>query len=192
MKLLCNTSLAKLLFVFCSACSVCLIEHGHLIHGNMAAPREKHVHADSDAELSQSPGGSITEELRAARRSRIACKGWLTRASDSLVKVVSGYDTETHDVLISVDAIDEFDRRLSRFDEAQSSVELLINEDLAQDITNSSDFRNSCKEFRLKAASLLKRIEGNANFKNSTVASSEHANYVTLPKINYHILKVTF
>ena len=59
----------------------------------MAAPREQH--ADSDAELSQSPG-SVTEELRAARRSRIACKGWLTRASDSLVKVVSGYDTETH------------------------------------------------------------------------------------------------
>ena len=167
----CNTSLVKLLFVFCSACSVCLIKHGHLIYGNMAAPREKH--ANSDAELSQSPG-SVTEELRAARRSRIACKGWLTRASDSLVKVVSGYDTETHDVLVLVDAIDEFDRRLSRFDEAQSSVELLINEeDLAQDITNSSDFRNSCKEFRLKAASLLKRIEGNTNFKNSTVASSD-------------------
>ena len=89
-----------------------------------------------------------------------------------------------HEVLVLVDAIDEFDRRLSRFDEAQSSVELLINEeDLAQDITNSSDFRNSCKEFRLKAASLLKRIEGNTNFKNSTVASSDHANYVTLPKI---------
>ena len=84
-------------------------------------------------------------------RKRTACKGWMTRASQNLEKVLS--DTATLTITKLVSAMEEFDKRWASLDEFQGEYELTIVHDtvLLNDIITAADFRDSVMKSRVLA-----------------------------------------
>ena len=112
-------------------------------------------------------------------RSRVAMKGWVTRAKLRLATLVG---TEDVDLVELQDAADEFDTYLAKLDAIQSDVERELDDDLLiKDISDAADFRESARKPRVEATKLLKSgICNNAPSICSTSAAAE----TKLPKLN--------
>ena len=119
-------------------------------------------------------------------RKRTACKGWMTRASQNLEKVLS--DTATLTITKLVSAMEEFDKRWASLDEVQGEYELTIEDDtvLLNDINTAADFRDSVMKSRVLATEKFDELAApvpDANADNRTNVSNSHVD-VKLPKLN--------
>ena len=83
----------------------------------------------------------------------MACKGWVTRASTAITKLLESKITA---VQLS-DAVDEFDRRMASLDDVQGEWELTFDSeaDLLKDIESAANFRDKSRVSRIKAAEKL-------------------------------------
>ena len=82
---------------------------------------------------------------QAEERSRKAAKGWLTRVNNQITKLldVPAKDRGSGWRLDASTCLEEFSKRMATFDEAQSAVEAVIDEDkLIDDIEENGSFRD--------------------------------------------------
>ena len=86
-------------------------------------------------------------------RSRMATRGWVTRASRKLDELCNIRDIDNLELR---DAIEELDKRLETLDNAQSVVELeLTVEQLEEDIIVASEFRDKARVPRMRATKMM-------------------------------------
>lgn len=89
-------------------------------------------------------------------RVRSAARGWATRASKALYSICKATEVDKDELS---DALDEFDRRIATLDEAQSHVELEIDEQqLESDIEAAADFRSKTRIPRILGGKLLAKL----------------------------------
>ena len=111
-----------------------------------------------------------------ATRKRNSVRGWLTRATRSLMTLVA----EQADHVALTDGIAAFDKRLAALDVVQEEMELeLDGDELTADIESASDFRDECRKQRLAAVRLLG--VGDDDARSST--SSHSSTSPSLPKL---------
>ena len=92
----------------------------------------------------------------AARKTRVAARGWATRASTKLSVITS---TKTVTSIELNFEIEQYDKRLNALDDAQSAVEREIDvEYLEADIDEAAVFRDRVLEARVQAATRLATI----------------------------------
>ena len=90
-----------------------------------------------------------------AVKRQAALRGWLSRASVTLAKLVKDANVDRFEL---ADAIDEFDTWLRAVDGIQEEVELeLEDEKLLADIEEAADYRERCKVSCVQATRLLSR-----------------------------------
>ena len=134
-------------------------------------------------------GGEMKEEMTRKERTRSAAKGWLSRSAKALATELQQPDVTCLEL---EDAIEDFDKRLSAFDDAQSAVELEIEDPkiMEKDIEDADQFRRQVRTYRLQAAqkladlSLAKGKDKVNNFDGSVSGSAESIlNNIKLPRI---------
>ena len=115
---------------------------------------------------------------------RTAAKGWLTRATNTLSEVLSSAPVDLFELR---SAIDDFDSRLTKVDNAQSEVELELEQGkLDEDIEAAYHLRKRYVSVRTNAARVLaSKEEGRASV--ASDASSNHFSttsaHARLPKL---------
>ena len=103
--------------------------------------------------------------------SRIAARGWATRASNRLETLCR---QETIDDVELKDAIEEFDKRLEALDAAQVSVERETETDkMEEEVNAAADFRERVRAPRVKAMKILV----SESRENTPVVSNSHSNH---------------
>ena len=102
----------------------------------------------------------------AEERARSAAKGWLTRAGRKLESLVEeaeaagGLEWKAE----AITALDDFKTKLNAFDDAQSKVEAVIEEEkLGDDIEKAAVFRDTFSKVRAKIEVLLSDVERRQN-----------------------------
>ena len=123
------------------------------------------------------------------RKRCIAAQGWLTRASKRLETVVAQPEIDMSELL---DAIEQFDSRLTAYDSAQSEFELYLDSDqLIAEIDKSADYRDSVRVPHIAASKLFASPVKNDKHSDhaGSNASSSHVD-VKLPKLNLPCLFV--
>ena len=101
------------------------------------------------AENAETQTGGISA-AEVGRKRRIAAQGWLTRASKKLETVVAQPEIDMSELL---DAIEQFDSRLTAYDSAQSEFELYLDSDqLIAEIDKSADYRDNVRVPRIAAS----------------------------------------
>ena len=118
----------------------------------------------------------------AARRTRVAARGWATRAGRQLSLLLKA-DTVT---LIELNyAIEQFDKRLNALDEAQFSVEQEVDVELLEaDMDEAADFRDRVHEARIQAATTLATIANRTTEAPSEASSTgKSTTEARLPKL---------
>ncbi|KAK4322787.1 hypothetical protein Pmani_006455 [Petrolisthes manimaculis] len=68
----------------------------------------------------------MSKEMQEAKKSRAAAKGWVTRSVKELQDL---FDDDTTSFELLDAAVSVFDHRLAAFDEQQTAVELLLEDD---------------------------------------------------------------
>ena len=139
--------------------------------------------ASNMAENAETQTGGISA-AEVGRKRRIAAQGWLTRASKKLETVVAQPEIDMSELL---DAIEQFDSRLTAYDSAQSEFELYLDSDqLIAEIDKSADYRDNVRVPRIAASKLFASPIQNDDKHSDHVgsnASSSHVD-VKLPKLN--------
>ena len=108
--------------------------------------------ASNMAENAETQTGGISA-AEVGRKRRIAAQGWLTRASKKLETVVAQPEIDMSELL---DAIEQFDSRLTAYDSAQSEFELYLDSDqLIAEIDKSADYRDNVRVPRIAASKLF-------------------------------------
>ena len=99
--------------------------------------------------LALTGAGAIIMSGTPAQRSRVAARGWVTRAANKLEKLC------LESAL--VDAVEEFDLRLCTLDATQSECELEYTSEtgIVDDVEKAADFHEKSRVFRVKATKLL-------------------------------------
>ena len=115
-------------------------------------------------------------------RSRMAARGWVTRASRKLDELCNVRDI---DHLELRDDIEELDKRLETLDNAQSVVELeLTAEQLEEDIIVASEFRDKARVPRMRATKMMTaRLPARAPSEQDSVSVVSAAVEAKLPKL---------
>ena len=107
--------------------------------------------------------GTMAEQ---ASRKRAACRGWVTRASHALEKLLV-QDRSSRFAVELTDCIEQFDRRLANLDAAQDEYELTLDatETDAFDaaIEDASVFRDNARKPRIQATSVLMEVCGGSS-----------------------------
>ena len=139
--------------------------------------------ASNMAENAETQTGGISA-AEVGRKRRIAAQGWLTRASKKLETVVAQPEIDMSELL---DAIEQFDSRLTAYDSAQSEFELYLDSDqLIAEIDKSADYRDNVRVPRIAASKLfaspIQNDDKHSDHAGSN-ASSSHVD-VKLPKLN--------
>ena len=154
---------------------------------------ERHVFSGEEtlyeSRLNYIQSVTMSEDLA---RKRTACKGWMTRASQNLEKVLS--DTATLTITKLVSAMEEFDKRWASLDEVQGEYELTIEDDtvLLNDINTAADFRDSVMKSRVLATEKFDELAApvpDANADNRTNVSNSSVD-VKLPNVIYPSFQV--
>ena len=138
--------------------------------------------ASNMTENAESQTGGISA-AEVGRKRRIAAQGWLTRASKKLETVVAQPEIDMSELL---DAIEQFDSRLTAYDSAQSEFELYLDSDqLISEIDKSADYRDNVRVTRIAASKLFASPIQNDKHSDhaGSNASSSHVD-VKLPKLN--------
>ena len=108
--------------------------------------------------------------LEELKRSRVAARGWLKRATIRLDKASSAADI---DIVELESVISEFDNRLSSLDDVQSKIELVLpDEEVDEDVGKAADVRDEAVESRIRALQAL-RAKSEAVRGETAVAGSE-------------------
>jgi len=119
-------------------------------------------------------------DLIRLRRGRVAAKGWLSRAVGKAEEVV---EKKTADICVVRNAIQEFDRRLTSWDDAQSAVELeLETSELEADIEEAGQFRDGVVDVRVGLEKLLCSIQSQSVDQANSVGSASAC--LKLPKLD--------
>ena len=119
-----------------------------------------------------------------ARRKRAAARGWLTRSSRALEALVVRKADGDVDSAVITDAIDEFDKRVETLDQAQTEVEMAIDEvELEEDIAAAWDFREKCREPRVEAGRLLVKVSRDRLSEHGSVSTTAGSREASLPKL---------
>ena len=88
------------------------------------------------------------------------------------------------DSAVITDAIDEFDKRVETLDQAQTEVEMAIDEvELEEDIAAAWDFREKCREPRVEAGRLLVKVSRDRLSEHGSVSTTEGGREASLPKL---------
>ena len=139
--------------------------------------------ASNMTENAESQTGGISA-AEVGRKRRIATQGWLTRASKRLETVVAQPEIDMSELL---DAIEQFDRRLTAYHSAQSKFELYLdNDQLIAEIDKSADYHDYVSVPRIAASKLFASPIQNDD-KHSVHAGSNASSSqvdVKLPKLN--------
>ena len=108
--------------------------------------------------------------LEELKRSRVAARGWLKRATIRLDKASSAADI---DIVELESVISKFDNRLSSLDDVQSKIELVLpDEEVDEDVGKAADVRDEAVESRIRALQAL-RAKSEAVRGETAVAGSE-------------------
>ncbi|KAK4322472.1 hypothetical protein Pmani_006812 [Petrolisthes manimaculis] len=97
----------------------------------------------------------MSKEMQEAKKRRAAAKGWVTRSVKELQDL---FDDDTTSFELLDAAVSVFDHRLTAFDEQQTAVELLLEDDydLEADIDETDKFHKYARKIRAEAAKHLK------------------------------------
>lgn len=97
------------------------------------------------------------EGKKLAVRKRTAAKGWLTRSSTALSKLLQRPDVTRWEL---EDAVSDFDQRLATFDDAQAAMELELDEptELKADIEAADIYRRGVRVPRRQATQKLAEL----------------------------------
>lgn len=118
-------------------------------------------------------------------RKRTASKGWLTRSRENLNTLMTTPEDTT--LLNLSAAIDDFEKRLLKFDECQSDYELTIEDEdsLMGDIQKSGEFRDLAMVSLIKAKEMYNKMNISHDHNGSDNISHSSAQVdVRLPKLN--------
>ena len=100
---------------------------------------------------------SMSEELKKLMKKRSGVRSWATRAGNALGIVMTEKPPDRIKIL---DAVSEFDIRLSNLDEVQAEVEFVIDEgDLEADIDEAAAFREKVRDVRVAASGILAQLD---------------------------------
>ena len=93
------------------------------------------------------------ENLKQAKKARSAARGWCTRAAKAIEVILS---KDTVDLSELKESIEDFDKRLSNLDGAQSAVEAEMEEIyIDTELDEASKFRSDVKVARSKGMKLI-------------------------------------
>ena len=131
--------------------------------------------------------GSQTGGISAAavgHKRRIAAQGWLTCASKRLETVLAQPEIDMSELL---DAIEQFDSRLTAYDSAQSEFELYLDSDqLIAEIDKFADYRDNARVPRIAVSKLFASPIQNYHKHSVHAGSNPSSSHVdlNLPKLN--------
>ena len=127
------------------------------------------------------------DPIQGAIRARIASRGWVTRASNTLKTLVTDPKVDLTELQ---SAVDEFDERLSKFDCCQSDVEIYLDEDeLLKDIDNTAQFRDNVRKYRVAATKLLRNTDETEASSHVSVTDKVKMPKLELPRFSGDPLK---
>ena len=119
-----------------------------------------------------------------AVKTRTAARGWATRASNELKLFIDTTGGGAVDFYVLNDLIDQFDQRLNSLDNAQSAVELELDESaLEKDIKSAADFRNKVRVPRLAAGKIVAAASSSPVKTNQSEGNSQASVEAKLPKL---------
>ena len=148
-------------------------------------------------------------------RRRNYARGWVTRSKNDLFKVISAKELDREEIQ---DAIDDLDNKLEKLDTLQADYEISVEDETAE-IDEAADFRNAVKDIRrdaMKVLAALSQVPNSALGKeaaptddravltpSNAIAIAEaqlpklilpkfDIHYVSLRKLSYHLLRVTY
>ena len=111
------------------------------------------------------------------KRSRVAARGWLKRATIRLDKAIESADIVELEFIIS-----EFDSRLSNLDSIQAKIELVLpDEDVEDDVGKAAEAREEAIECRIRALRAIRAKAEAAHGETTSIASQNQS--VRLPKL---------
>ena len=124
-------------------------------------------------------------ELAKAKKLRVAAKGWVTRSVTQTSKLFDESQLKqgvSSEELESV--LDEFNARLSALHDAQTAVEVCLEEDeIERDIEVEAEFLERAQKFRGKLAKAIKDLLKSEQAHSETSATHAQQN-VRLPKLD--------
>ena len=123
-------------------------------------------------------------------RSRMAARGWVTRASRKLDELCNIRDIDNLELR---DAIEELDKRLETLDNAQSVVELeLTVEQLEEDVIVASEFRDKVRVPRMHDTKMMAaRLPARAPSEQDSVAVEAKLPKLELPTFSGDVTEWT-
>ena len=124
--------------------------------------------------------------MSAAKKARTSARGWGTRASNNLDKMLKVPTGQEVDLVKLQDAVNEFDMRLTALDAAQEQFEVEIEEEkeLLLDIEKAADYREHLRKPRVAAAVLLAAdVKENLLMSIKADSASSQAASAKLPKL---------
>ena len=122
-------------------------------------------------------------ELSKAKKLRVAAKGWVTRSVTQATKLLEEKRTDNQSELDLL--IDEFQTRLVALREAQSAVELCLEEeDVEQDINVEAEFVERAQKVRMKLVKFAKELSKGDEQETSSETSASAERNVRLPKLD--------
>ena len=122
----------------------------------------------------------MADDLEKIKGRRTVARRWMTIATNKLVEVIAKKDADN--VELSA-AVEDFDKRMTQFDECQElyEVELVDEEALDADLTEAAALREEHREVRLKAERLMRKL--NESTESIPESASSRSAHVKLPKI---------
>ena len=126
--------------------------------------------------------------LEKLKQKRTACKGWVTRLTDTLNTLCE--DKTVNSELIK-DNIDELDKKLKNLDSVQGDIEELLSDmDLTSDVDEAYNFIQRARQVRVKAQAL---VTAQPKKRDELVAETVGAKLpkIELPKFGGNVLEWT-
>ena len=138
----------------------------------------------------------MANNLKKAIKHRTALRGWVTRQSDTLKALI---EQKPPCSLVELsDSMEQFDSYMSKLDEAQSDVEVLIADEfqLNEDVQNAADFRDNARKPRIRATALYQTLNSATNGRAPSTSSAPSVTSpeaklpkITLPKFGGEVLQ---
>ena len=138
----------------------------------------------------------MANNLKKAIKHRTALRGWVTRHSDTLKALI---EQKPPCSLVELsDSMEQFDSYMSKLDEAQSDVEVLIADEfqLNEDVQNAADFRDNARKPRIRATALYQTLNSATNGRAPSTSSAPSVTSpeaklpkITLPKFGGEVLQ---
>ncbi|KAK4324412.1 hypothetical protein Pmani_004972 [Petrolisthes manimaculis] len=121
----------------------------------------------------------MSKEMQEAKKRRAAAKGWVTRSVKELQDL---FDDDTTSFELLDAAVSVFDHRLAAFDEQQTAVELLLEDDtdLEADMDETDEFHKYARKIRAEAT---KRLKGARDGSDNASTSTKERSEVKLPRL---------